>query len=312
MVPLTGVVIYTLIRHGVRGFEEDPGHWVMTPFYKDHTSYGALIALFIPVLIGFIGDKHDSFKVRYSLYFLTIILFVGLYFSFTRAAWVSLAGGLGVMVILRFKINYKYVLFIGILILSYGVSQYHNIIMDLERNKSEHTTEDIEERLESAYNISSDASNLERINRWNSALTMWKNKPVLGYGPGTYAMEYAPHQSPKDRTIISSNFGDRGNAHSEYLGAMAETGTFGGLSFLGIVLALFYTAVQTYHRLDNKNDKRLILVLIVSLTSYFIHSALNNYLDTDKAAVPVWGMVAIIVAYNLALKKHSLNEIACE
>ena len=27
---------------------EEAGHWVMWPFFKDHTSYGAIIALFIP------------------------------------------------------------------------------------------------------------------------------------------------------------------------------------------------------------------------------------------------------------------------
>ena len=41
------VIIYTLIHHAQFHFEHDPAHWVMSPFFKDHTSYGALIAFFI-------------------------------------------------------------------------------------------------------------------------------------------------------------------------------------------------------------------------------------------------------------------------
>ena len=42
--------------------------------------------------------------------------------------------------------------------------------------------------------------------------------------------------------------------------------------------------------------KNLILVIILSLVTYFSHGVLNNYLDTDKAAVPVWGLVGIFIA----------------
>ena len=33
--------------------------------------------------------------------------------------------------------------------------------------------------------------------------------------------------------------------------------------------------------------------------TYYIHGFLNNFLDTDKAAVPFWGFVAIIVALDV-------------
>jgi hypothetical protein len=47
---------------------------------------------------------------------------------------------------------------------------------------------------------------------------------------------------------------------------------------------------------------------VVGLISYYIHGFLNNFLDTDKASVPVWGFMAILVAlrlyhYNIPAKK---------
>jgi len=33
--------------------------------------------------------------------------------------------------------------------------------------------------------------------------------------------------------------------------------------------------------------------------TYFIHGVLNNYLDTDKASIPFWGFIAVLVAMDL-------------
>ena len=38
----------------------------------------------------------------------------------------------------------------------------------------------------------------------------------------------------QEKTIISTNAGDLGNAHSEYIGPLAESGLFGMLTVLAI------------------------------------------------------------------------------
>ncbi len=101
-------------------------------------------------------------------------------------------------------------------------TQQEQITIALERNRDE-SSDDLGEHVKSISNISSDASNLERINRWNSALRMCKERPVFGWGPGTYMFQYAPFQASEDRTIISTNFGVQGNAHSEYFGPLVGT-----------------------------------------------------------------------------------------
>jgi O-antigen ligase len=138
---------------------------------------------------------------------------------------------------------------------------------------------------------------------------MFEKRPVFGYGPGTYAFEYAPFQEPENLTIISTNFGDMGNAHSEYLGALAEMGIIGLLSFLGIVGAIFYTSILVYNRipLTDSGTRILILSMIMALSTYFIHAFLNNFLDTDKAAVPIFGMCAMIIALGLQQEKLASN-----
>ena len=49
--------------------------------------------------------------------------------------------------------------------------------------------------------------------------------------------------------------------------------------------------------------RTLLLVSVLGLLTYFAHGFLNNYLDTDKATVPVWGLTALIVMLDLKFPK---------
>lgn len=297
------VIIYTLIHHSLYGFGEKEGHWVMSPFFKDHTIYGAIVALILPLAVGLYFYKKHNPLVQMTLISLIVIILIGLVLSYTRAAWLSVLASVGLALVLYYKISWKPIAVLVVAGVVVVLIRWDQIQMELERNKYEHTTEAFDERLQSAANISTDASNLERINRWSCAIAMFKERPIMGYGPGTYAFEYAPFQRPENLTIISTNFGDMGNAHSEYLGALAETGLIGMLSLIAVVAAIFFTGITLYHRLpkENKEDRIIVLSTIMALSTYFIHAFLNNYLDTDKAAVPIWGICAMWLVYESEL-----------
>ena len=57
----------------------------------------------------------------------------------------------------------------------------------------------------------------------------------------------------------------------------------------------------------NKFYKILTLFIILSLTTYFTHGVLNNYLDTDKAAIPIWGLIGIFITIKTYLNPISKN-----
>jgi O-antigen ligase len=299
IIALTAVVIYTLFNHAMNGFDEPSGHWVMFPFFKDHTSYGAILALIYPVYFGLLFGKKNGPLIRLILIGLIILMAFAIFMSYTRAAWLSLVGALVVYFLIRFKVRFKYLAVIGLGGLIYIALSWTAIMHNLERNNSEHATENVNERIESMANISTDASNLERLNRWGSAIRLWQERPVLGWGPGTYAMVYAPFQLASGKTIISTNAGNMGNAHSEYLGPLAEQGLPGLLLMLVLVTYILYTGITVYIRMPDGEMKVLLLTLVLGLITYFAHGVLNNYLDTDKATIPVWGFTAIIVLFDL-------------
>lgn len=295
---LTLVVAITIIRHYQWGFDQEAAHWIMSPFFKDHTSYGAIVAFYIPITIGLLLKKNNSPIIQFTLFLILAILTAGLVYSYTRAAWLSLVGSLGVYLLFRFKIKFKYVAILALIIGGIGTKYYVDISIALNKNKTD-SSQNISKHIESISNVSTDASNLERINRWNCAIKMFNERPFFGWGGGTYAFEYAPFQHSSDLTIISTNFGNKGNAHSEYLGALAETGVIGAISFLLIVILLIYKASMLYINLENPDLKILVMSILLALISYFIHGVLNNYLDTDKASIPIWTCAAMIVALDI-------------
>lgn len=296
--PLFGVIIYTVVRHSFYGFDKDSSHWVMEPLFKDHTSYGAVLAMYFPVLAGLLLSKKGGTLLRTLLVIGFIILSTGLILSYTRAAWISVVGAAGVLLVLLLRINLRTVLLSLTVAGAIVFAGWEDIQVSLTQNKQE-SSDKLEEHMSSISNVSSDASNLERLNRWNCAIEMFKERPVMGWGPGTYQFVYAPFQRSSDRTIISTNRGDGGNAHSEYLGPLSEQGVPGMLLVIALIAVVTHTAFQLFYRMTVREDKIIVASVYLGLVTYFIHGVLNNYLDTDKASIPFWGFIAVLTAMDL-------------
>jgi len=292
------VIIYTTIRHSQYGFDEDAGNWVMRPFYNDHTAYGAALSMLLPFIIAFSFDKSYSFSIRATSVLVFFVLFGGLFLSYSRASWLSIIGAFGVYLFVLLRIKFKWIAFATIVVVGLLMSLQNQILEVLERNKQD-SSADFVEHVQSMYNITSDASNLERINRWQSGIRMFKERPFFGWGPGTYQFVYAPFQRSKERTIISTNAGDLGNAHSEYISPLSEQGVLGLVAILIVIFTGIYKGFKVYREASDKRVRTMALTATLSLIAYFIHGFLNNFLDTDKLSVLVWSMFAMIMVMDL-------------
>lgn len=294
MIPLAVVVIYTLVGFAERGLNKNIAVWVMSPLFKEHTSYGAVLAMYFPAAVILAVAFKEKLLNRGLLLVLLGLLTIGLITSYTRAAWLSVfvAAGAAALVFLRInRWQFGIVAVLGLVGAWFLNDQFFGT---LQRNTQD-SSDDISEHVQSISNISTDASNLERINRWNSALRMWHERPVVGFGPGTYQFQYAPYQNPYEKTIISTNAGDVGNAHSEYLGPLAEQGLPGMLLVLVLFGLIVWTGVRVLYREAPGHRWYLSLAAWLGLITYMAHGFLNNFLEMDKAALPFWGFTAWLV-----------------
>lgn len=309
IIAFTGIIFYTLINHAQYGLlNQMMAHSVSRPFYNDHTSYGAVLAFLLPVLVAlFMFIRRDDINLRFLMVLLIILFVFATIVSYTRATWVSILGAMAIWAIIKLRIRIEIVLVGAVLLVAFFLSIRTQLMVHLEQNRVESSGE-LSEHVQSISNISTDQSNLERINRWSCAIRMWKDKPIFGFGPGTYQFEYGRYQRSYEKTRISTDFGTRGNAHSEYLGPLSEAGIFGLLSVLLIVGTTIYTGLRVHARARKKSIRILSLALLVGLFSYYIHGLMNNFLDTDKISALFWGYSAMLVAMDVYHKdREELN-----
>ncbi len=298
-------ISYYLFQHRQIGFAIQGSTSFSRPFYNDHTVYGAVLVFFLPFLYYYTFRYIQNFTYRLFYIVLTVFILAASFFSYSRAAWLSLFCACIVFLIFKWKIKTRTILF-GIMVLAaVGLAFSNSLLESFSRNKVKSHGGDVGQHFKSMTNISTDASNVERINRWKCAWRMFQDKPLLGFGPGTYQFYYGQFQVSSDLNYHSTYAGDKGHAHSEYLNYLSETGLPGLLIFLGMMLFVAITASRNIRR--NYADKRkshLSMVLYMGLITFYVHSFFNGFIESDKMAMPVFTSMAAIAVLDIAAKRE--------
>lgn len=301
---LIPVLISTFIFLSSYGFNSEVAPEGPRPFFSDHTEFGAFAAIVLPfVLIG--RNQNSSNYSAIIQKILSVVVITSTLFSYSRAVWLSVAAMICFYVLIRIGMRFRHLILL-LCVASIGLMQYGNTLyQSILENKAQSSQQEVLEQLKSVGNVKTDVSNLERINRWKSAVKMFREKPSLGFGPGTYQFQYAPFQELNDKTVISTNFGDAGNAHSEFLMYLSETGIVGFTIFILLCLTLLHRGFSIYRKSPPGNIKNLSLALLLSLSGILTHSLFNSFLETDKIGIPFYLMAAAIVALDIQLKKDN-------
>jgi O-antigen ligase len=295
------VVVYFIVRvQGAGLFNQQFAHSACYPFYRDHTSFGASMAFLLPPLAMMLTGRSSAVR-RWMLAFLLLLFAAGFILSYSRAAWVSLIAAALIALILWIRMPLR-ILSVSAALFTLVIAFSANLIWQRMDSTTEDSSADLGQHLRSASNISTDQSNLERINRWKCAMRMFAEKPHAGWGPGTYQFKYAPFQKSSERTVISTDFGDAGNAHSEYLGALSESGWPGAMLFIAVTLLAVIMGIRVWYREERGAAGYFSLAIVTGLITYAVHGVMNSFLDSDKIAALWWGFIAMITAMDLGQK----------
>jgi O-antigen ligase len=301
------LVIYTLTKHAAYGFIRSASYGISWPFFPDHGMYAAAIAFCVSILV-FYTFNGAVFGIKPGwaplLGFFLVVLLLGIVVSYTRATWLSLIAALGVYLLIRFRIKFYWIMLALVAVSTYGIINQDRLLYNLEANK-QGSSDELEGHVKSVSNITTDPSNLERINRWKCASRMVSERPLFGFGPGTFVFQYGPFQQSSEMTIISTNTGDLGDAHSEYFSAMSESGFPGMALWIAITLLTMATAFRVIYNTEDRKIKITTLIALLGLVTYHVHAFLNNYSQYDKIAVPLWMFTAVIVVLDLHTKNTS-------
>jgi putative inorganic carbon (HCO3(-)) transporter len=301
IIPLCVVVIYSLVKHSAFNFSQIESFTIQQPFYVGHGVYAAAIALVLPpIFLYLIYPKVFGVRIVVwpVIFAILVLLLTGLFYSYTRAAWISIVAAVAALVPLMFRIRLGSLIMMFVTAAVIGLLFSSQLIYLMTRNQDV-SSKDFSEHLNSISNIKTDASNAERINRWVCAIEMFKERPVFGWGPGTYKFEYAPFQLAKYRTVISTDFGDGGNSHSEYLNPLCEMGALGFITLLYLFYQVLNTGFNLFYTARKPRVRLMALGILLGMITYFVHGLMNNYSETDKIAVLFWGGFAMLTAMDL-------------
>jgi putative inorganic carbon (hco3(-)) transporter len=330
------VILYTIINLTQLGFTRSGAGFACHPFYNDHTIYSAAMAFLLPVFVvqTLYQQKLKIPETQWLVVLAaTLALIIGFYFSFCRAAWVSMLATLLFIALIMAGLRFRGIV-VTFLIAATTLFFFKDPIyrsMKANRNDSNREGADVYEHVASLTNITNDYSNKERLNRWYSSVQMFRVKPLLGFGPGTFQFQYLPFQSAQFRNYLSlekplrpgfgtfywhSNAvgllqdkdytyrqGGGGTAHSEYFLELAESGLISMLLYAALLFACIYTGLRIYSRSTRQEEKILSLSIMAGLITYFIHSLFNNFMDDCKIAFLFWGSLAMLTAMDVKLKQ---------
>ncbi len=312
VIGLIPVMWFTFINFQKYDFDPRTVFVISKPFFPDHTVYGACIAFVIPLLIlSCIHWKKLNWKnwQVVALFVITVVTIASEFIALSRAAILSLGVALVFALLLHWRMRFR-TLMIGLLGIAVVVFSLQNQIYEyFEETDSVSNDGKVSNHLSSVTNIQTDASNLERVNRWVCAVRMFEDRPLLGFGPGTYQFEYNKFQTMEYKTYISSNTGDKGNAHSEYLTYLSEKGIIGGVIFVLIVFSAVYFGMKNHRELEDPLLRVLNLGILLGLVTYFFHGIFNSFMDQSKMAFLYFtGLGTLVWLSQIARKSRHVSE----
>lgn len=126
---------------------------------------------------------------------------------------------------------------------------------------------------------------------WAAAVEMTRERPLAGWGPGTFGQEFVPHRLAAEiragrrfvNPLVTSSYAE---AHSDYVQPFAEAGIVAGVAAAGAAVLLLLTLFTTLPRMDGA--RRAEAVLVASLLVAGATAALTWFpLQRPITAVPL-------------------------
>ena len=139
---------------------------------------------------------------------------------------------------------------------------------------------------------------MERLYRWVAAFRMIEEKPLMGYGPGSFYTEYRSYTLRKFETYVSDN-PEKSGIHNYYLMIAIDQGIPGLILFLAFIFVVLMMGERIYHAQKDPHKKVLALSAITSIFVILVLQLMNDLLETNKIGPFFFVSLAILIHLHL-------------
>ena len=248
-------------------------------------SIGPIVALIAGILILVVPRLLNYIVAIYLSYtrtcYIALLLVAPVYFvikhKLMKIILTGVAIGVTVLMVHLFSNNYY---------LKYAPDFQETIIHD---EFGEHLSSTLEGK---------DVSSMERVYRWVAATRMFKDHPLMGFGPGNFYPYYKSYTLTSFETYVSDN-PERSTAHNYPLLLLAEQGTIGLAIFLFLTAVIFIYGENIYHRVKNEDDKKIALTLLLVLAMVYVNLLLSDLLESDKVGPFYFICIALLATIDI-------------
>jgi len=260
--------------------------------------FAHLMQMIIPFCIAYLSISKSYLSLKLISLYSVIIFIPTLFFTESRAGWLGTIASIIVLLCL-FAFNRSKKLFyisliitpiiaISVLILSWNFSETF-------QRRMLPVVEFIQGQVEGG--VGSESKDF-RPQTWSDTITMIKDRPILGFGPGNYNYTFPKYRETfKDQRIIT------GHPHNEYLELISDYGLIGFFLFL---IAWMSTLLMLFKNSINSTDKRHKIIGF-SAISMVVGTMVHSFFDFQMHIFPNAMVFAFLLSISLAPQKNTIK-----
>ena len=218
--------------------------------FGNHEQSGSYIMLLLLVPLSVAISRTSGFRMQTIGQVFALVLAAALLLMRTRSAWLGALVGVLVMLGLHLRYNTqkltganRFLLVGPLLIVAFAF---------VAMVSSDSLGSLVSERATTMSKWTDDASFGDRIRRWHAACVMTRERPVAGWGLGSFPVlqEGFTHQGDPPDYVLKFGTGHSNLAHNYYVQWAAETGCIGLFLYVGAMFAGLFSLISLAHRLN--------------------------------------------------------------
>ena len=260
--------------------------------FGNYMTYGAYLTVFILPLLSLLLFDDDA-RRRAGRLAMFAAFGAALLLCQSRGVWVSLAAGVGFLLMLRSEMPSRRKW--AVLAVALGLGAVILLIPGVRAAVLARALTMVDPEF---------ASNKTRLLRWGFALLMFVQHPILGAGHGMFARSY----------VNESFLGDVGRfqmgAHNEYMQVLAELGALGILGWLWLMVAFYVYGLRLLRRLERPYWYALAAGIMAVQTAANVHNLVGNFMAGGTWTVPFWLAYAALPAVGYLAARENGDEPA--